>query len=155
MKKIIFGFLLITISISVSGKNLNEIISEFSKAPRADKVSIGSSAWSLIKVGNLGDKDNFTNKINSLLVLDLEDCSQDVKSNFLKQIENIDINHHDLLMKIKDDTDHVLIFSKSKKDKIKEFILVSVNDPAIIRIKGNFRLDDLADVTKKYAKKKN
>lgn len=151
MKKVLLYLLLITVSLSASAKTLDDVLAEFSRAPHAEKVNLGKFVCSILKMSIDGNKDaEILKKVSSLHVLDLEDCSEDTKLQFAKQIDNLDTNGYELLMKVKNDKDHVLIMSKSKKDRIKEFVLISINDPAIIRLKGNFKLSDLADVKKKY-----
>lgn len=155
MKKGLLYLLLFTISLSAWSKTLDDIFSEFSKAPHAKNVHFRKFVCSIMKMSIGSDKSaDILKKVNSLQVLDLEDSSKDTKLQFAKQIDNLDMNGYELLMKVKDDKDNVLIISKSKDDKIKEFIIISVNDPAIVRIKGNFKPSDLADVKAKYGNKK-
>lgn len=155
MKKRLLYLLLITVSLSASAKTLDDVMAEFSKAPHAEKVNLGKFACSILKISIGSNKDaDILKKINSLYVLDLENCSAETKLEFAKQIDNLGMNGYELLMKVKDDQDHVLIMSKSKKDTITEFIIISINDPAIIRLKGNFNPSDLADINKKYGSKK-
>lgn len=149
MKKAIIYLFSFILSFSASGKTLEDIISEFSKAPRAENVNLRKFLFSSLTIANWGSK-NFNKKINSMSVLDLESCSRDTKLQFAEQIENLEIEGYEVLMKVKDDDDNVLIMSKSKKGKVKELVIITVNDPTIIRLKGNFTLSDLADVKNEY-----
>lgn len=154
MKKALIYLILSAISISASSKTVDDILAEFSKAPHAESVNLGKFVWSLMKIANVGDGDSeISKKISSISILDLDDCSKETKLQFANQIEDLEMNGYQLLMRVKDDSDNVLIMSKSKKDKIKEFIIITVNDPAIIRLKGDFKLNDLADVANKYGEK--
>lgn len=156
MKKVITYLFLFAISFSVSSKTLNDIFAEFSKAPHAETVNLGKFVCSFMKMANVGgNHSGLSKKISSISILDLDDCSEDTKLQFAKQIENLEMKGYELLMNVKDESDNVLIMSKSKKEKIKEFIIISVSDPAIIRLKGDFKLNDLADVTQKYGEKRN
>ncbi len=155
MKKAVIYLFLFTISLSASSKTLDDILSEFSKAPHAENVNLGKFVFSMMKMLIPNDKDfGFTKKISSMSVLDLESCSTDIKLRFAEQIENLEIDGYEILMKVKDNDDNVLIMSKSKKDRIKEFVIISVNDPAIIKLKGDFDLNDLPGVNEKYGEKK-
>lgn len=155
MKKVLLYLLLITVSFSASGKTLEDIISEFAKAPRAENVNLRKFIFSSLTIANWGNKD-FNKKISSMSVLNLESCSRDIKLQFAEQIENLEIEGYEVLMKVKNDDDNVLIMSKSKKGKVKELVIITINDPTIIRLKGNFTLNDLSDVKKEYgATKRN
>ena len=153
MKKAIIYLFLFTLSLSASSKTLDDILSEFAKAPHAEKMNLRRFLFSSLRVMNWGDKD-INKKVNSMSVLDLESCSTETKLQFADQIENMEMNEYEVLMKVKDDDDSVLIMSKSKKDKIKELVIITINDPTIIRLKGSFTPNDLADVAHTYGEKK-
>lgn len=155
MKKALLYLLLFTITLTASSKTLDDIFNEFSKVPRAENIHFRKFIWSLIKTSTLGNtNNNFIKKISSMRILDLESCSSETKTEFSKQIESLDMEGYELLLKVKNNDDNVLILSKNKKNKINEFIIVSVNDPAIVKLKGNFTLKDLADVDLTYGTKK-
>lgn len=139
------------ITVSMSSKSLDEIMTKYAKAPNADNVNIGKFGWNFIKLSSTGNKDlAIVKKINSLHVLDIEDCTPEIKQEFQNDFRNCSIDGYEVLMKVKDDEDDVLILSKSKKDTIKEFVIVSINDGAIVKIKGNFKASDLTDIQKQY-----
>lgn len=153
MKKAIIYLFLFMLSLSASSKTLDDIFSEFSKAPHAENINLRKFLFSALKIANWDGK-NFNKKVSSMSVLDLESCSPDIKLQFVEQIENLEMDGYEVLMKVKDDDDNVLIMSKSKKDKIKELVIITVNDQAIIRLKGDFTPNDLSDITQQYGEKK-
>lgn len=154
MKKAVIYLFLFTLSFSASSKTLDDILSEFSKAPHAEKVNFRKFLFSSLKIANWDGK-GINKKVSSMSILDLESCSTDIKFQFAQQIENMEMDGYELLMKMKDDHDNVLIISKSEKEKVKEMIIITVNDPAIIKLKGDFTPDDLADVAHTYGGKIN
>ena len=154
MKKAAIYLFLFTLSLSVSGKTLDDIFFEFSKAPHAEKINLGRFLFSSLKIVNWDGKD-LNKKVNSMSVLDMESCSAATKLQFVQQIENMEMDGYDVLMKVKDDDDNILIMSKSKKEKVTELVIITIDDPAIIRLKGNFTSDNLADAMHIYGDKKN
>jgi len=151
MKRIFLILFVSVVTITMYGQDIDKIFSSFSKVAKADNVHIGKFAMSFVKFGAIGNNDaDFVRKINSLQVLDLSDCNMDIKRKFADQISKCNMNGYEMLMRVKDDEDDVLIMAKSKKEKIKEFIIIEKGDPAIIRMKGNFSMSDLSDIAKKY-----
>ena len=84
--------------------------------------------------------------ISSIRVLDLSDCSQQVQERFAAKMEQLKLEGYEPLLVVKDDGSSVKMWGKMKGEKIKE-LLIGVsgddNEPALIRIKGNLRMDDL------------
>ena len=84
--------------------------------------------------------------ISSIWVLDLSDCSQQVQERFAAKMEQLKLEGYEPLLVVKDDGSSVKMWGKMKGEKINE-LLIGVsgddNEPALIRIKGNLRMDDL------------
>ena len=84
--------------------------------------------------------------ISSIRVLDLSDCSQQVQERFAAKMEQLKLEGYEPLLVVKDDGSSVKMWGKMKGEKINE-LLIGVsgddNEPALIRIKGNLRMDDL------------
>ncbi len=154
MKKIIYIFTFILISLSLSAQGVDRLMSDYSKLPHVENVNLRKFLFSIIKSVIPKDKEssNILNKISSIQVIDLSDCSPPDKKRFAESVENLKETKYELLMKVKDEEDNVLIYSKSKKNKIREFVIICCEDkePAIIKLKGKFSLDDLPDVKKEY-----
>lgn len=145
MKKVIICLLVAVFVIQVQGQTMNGLIGGFSKADNIEKVTIGKFGWNFIKLATIGRKEmSLVKKISSVQVIDLSECNQDVKDKFADEVEKLNDNNYELLMKVKDDEDDVLILSKTEKSKIREFIIISKKDPAVIRLKGKFDLNDIA-----------
>lgn len=158
MKKIIYIFTFILISLSVSAQGVDRLITDYSKLPHVENVNIRKFLFSILKSVIPKDKEssNILNKISSIHVIDLSNCSPPDKARFADSVENLKENKYELLMKVKDKDDKVLIYSKSKKNKIREFVIIcSENkEPTIVQLKGKFSLDDLPGVKKEYGGKK-
>lgn len=151
MKKTSVFLLIFAISVTSYSRDIDKIFSVFSKEAEADNVRLGKFAMAFIKPATLGKENSeFMKRISSLQILDLTDCSRDVKRRFEEQVKDIEKEGYDVLMRIKNNDDDILIMSKSKKDKIKELVIIEKSDPSIIRMKGNFRISDLSDITMKY-----
>ena len=147
MKKFLFVLLLFA-QTQLFADNINSIFNDFKDCRKAEYVSISPFLMRLGKMF-MSDKDKgIEDKIKSMKVLDLEDCSRSVKEKFNKSIVNLDKNEYETLMSAKDENDNVQILIKEKKDIIKELIIVcgGEEDCALILIKGDFKHEDIKEL---------
>ncbi len=149
MKKLIICLLAVAISGQIQCQTLDKIISDFSKVENVENVNIGKFGCSFLKMASIGNKDlGIVNKISAIHVIDLSGCTREIKNKFANEIDGLNYGKYELLLKAKDeDGNEVLIISKAEKDKIRELVIIDKEDPTIVRLKGNFDLDDLTDCT--------
>lgn len=105
--------------------------------------------WLPIKlIGLFADDEagQIASRINSIRVMDLSDCPTQVQERFAAKMERLKLKGYEPLLVVKDGGSRVRMWGKMKGEKIKE-LLIGVsgddNEPALIRIKGNLRMDDL------------
>lgn len=105
--------------------------------------------WLPIKlIGLFADDEagQIASRINSIRVMDLSDCPTQVQERFAAKMERLKLKGYAPLLVVKDGGSRVRMWGKMKGEKIKE-LLIGVsgddNEPALIRIKGNLRMDDL------------
>lgn len=123
---------------------LDKVIADFSRKENVEKINIGKIGWNFLKFASVGKKDlSIMKKINSLHLIDLSSCSEETKSLFTERIDKLKDDSYELLLKVKDDEDDIVILSKTKKNKIRELIIIDKNEPMILRLKGKFDLNDL------------
>lgn len=148
MKKIIICLIITAFSIQLQAQSFEKMLQDFSKAENVESVKIGKVGWNFLKMASIGKKDMaILRKISSVHVMDMSECRQEIKSRFAREVENLNDNEYELLLSTKDDEDEVLVLSKIKKDKIRELIIIDKNDPAIVRLKGKFDMNDLASAS--------
>ncbi|MDU1905555.1 MAG: DUF4252 domain-containing protein [Dysgonomonas sp.] len=153
MKRIFLYIVISFITVHAMSQSFDNIVSEFSKAENVDKVNISRFGWNYIKAAFIGNKDaSIIRKISSLQILDLEDCSSDTKARFVDRIDNLKDKKYELLMMVKDESSEVLIMSKSRKNKIRELIIIDKKEPTLVWLKGKFSLSDLSSDISQIAK---
>lgn len=156
MKKFLL-LLLFSVQFAWAG-NINSVINEFKDEKRAEYVSI---PWILMKIGHLfmdeKDKNDIAARVNSIRVLDLEECSTKVKERFARRILSMNKSGYETLMKVKDEEDNVQILFKAKDDVIKELVIVcgGNEDCALIQIKGNIRQEDIDELVRQETEGRN
>ena len=146
MKKIIVAMVLMLGFQMSQAQTVDGIIREFRSEEDAVCVKV---PWLPVKlVGLFADDEagRVIRHISSIRVLDLSDCSQQVQERFAAKMEQLKLEGYEPLLVVKDDGSSVKMWGKMKGEKIKE-LLIGVsgddNEPALIRIKGNLRMDDL------------
>lgn len=157
MKKYFFIAMLFSAQM-LCAVNVNSIINEFKDADRAEYVSV---PWILMKMGHMfmdeEDKDDISARINSVRVLDLEECSERVKARFTKRVASLNGHGYETMVRAKDQDGSVQILVKEKKDIIKELLIVcgGKDDCALILLKGNIRHEDIDKLVQQETDKRN
>lgn len=157
MKKYFFIIMLFSVQMLWAG-NVNSIINEFKDARKAEYVSV---PWILMKIGHMfmdkEDKDDIAARVNSVRVLDLEECSARVKARFTKRIASLNGHGYETLVRAKDQDGSVQILVKEKKNIIKELLIVcgGKEDCALIQLKGNIRQEDIDKLVEQETEKRN
>lgn len=122
-------------------QNVRWLFEKYHDAPDSDCVKVGSLLISLGKM--FSDKDDPDTKVldmvSEIVVLDLEESPENIRGSFRKDCSRLleDTNGYQLLMQARDDGEELSIYVSTDKDgNIRELIMVSDEDPALIYIKG-------------------
>ena len=83
--------------------------------------------------------------INSIRVLDLSDCSQQVQERFATKLQQLEMKGYEPLLTVKDDGSHVNMWGQMDDERISELVIgvTGDGDATLCCIKGNLSLDDL------------
>ena len=142
---------IITVMILVLGFQLGQaqtvsaLFEEFRGEENATCVKV---PWLPIRLfGLLADDDagQVTKRISSIRVLELSDCSSEVKERMASKLQTLNMQDYEPLLVVKEDGSHVRMWGKMKKGAIKE-LLIGINDDSdaiLCHIKGNLRMEDL------------
>ncbi|MDE5572743.1 MAG: DUF4252 domain-containing protein [Muribaculaceae bacterium] len=155
MKRI--AIILIAAIISLSGTmfanaiTVDDCFKEFSSARNAEQVNINSFLMWIAKkcAGNDADAQALK-KIDSVRVLDLESCSDDVKSNFTKKMSNVTLDGLDDIVNVSENGNKVRILAQIKNEKIRKLLVMCYGsgDCCLVEINGKFDMSDLDGVVK-------
>ena len=122
MRKLIGTIALMLFMQTVWAGNVNDVFNEFKKTEHADYVSVSPF---LMKLGKLlvkhEDKEAYDiiRHINSVQVLDLEDCSTAVKQRFARSIALLDHDGYETMMRVNDEGEKVNIPFHVAEDPLK------------------------------------
>ena len=157
MKKIIFiAFVAVIISqgcfgkeysgqSETSGKNtVEQIFNTFSKEKKTTHVSIGGFTMSLARLFT------DTKGVSGVEVYSFDECEQSVKERFNEAIKNVKDGSFETLVSTTEDGERTKILVKIKDDCIIEIVVIAGgDDPALVRIKGKIKPDDVKSVIEK------
>jgi len=92
------------------------------------------------------DKSNPLIKgVNSVKVLDLEECPEKVKERFTKEVAKLNLYGYETWLQAKEDGENVKIIAKMKDDTVRELLVMTTGkgDCALVMIKGKIKKDDI------------
>ena len=108
-----------------------------------------------IKTGVADDYSKYIKHINSIKVLDMEDCSNAVKQQFFKDVTQLKTAGYEELMVAKEADEQTVILAKRSKTGIKELVIVESDDEdaALIQILGNIKNSEIQKILAEEKKK--
>ncbi|MDR0962051.1 MAG: DUF4252 domain-containing protein [Mediterranea sp.] len=148
MKKyLLLLLLLLTVQQGYCQKSytVEQLFSEFSKAPNIETVKLGKFAMGLASIFTK------TMGVKSVEVYSFDSCSRETKKKLTNAVKVLKDSSYDILMRVNDNGQHVRILTKIKDNYISELIVITL-DPsgALIRLKGKIDPSKFEDVTHEY-----
>ena len=129
----------------------------FDKYSEMDNVTSGSISKAMFQMmpnfeTNGLNLMNLKGKIEGLQILTTENNS--IKETMRNDFKNLIGKDHEELMKVKDGKTRATFYVKQKGDLISELIMLADTDKSfnVIRLSGNFTLQDIQEITKEMNK---
>ena len=101
----------------------------------------------------MGDKDdrqalNLVSKINSIRILDLDDCSREVKQRFLTDVQQLGKGGYETLMRVNADGENVKLLLQRDGTDITELLIVNTSDDEaeLIQLKGRIKESEIGRI---------
>ena len=147
MKKFVFTLLLVFVCHLGYAQSINGLFNEFGSEKNADCVKVSSFMMSLGKMFAGHDEDAEI-IIRSAKILDLDECSPDVKQRFSRQFEALSNNGYETLMQMNEDGERIHIQMRMKKEVIRELLIAIIEDDecSLIQVNGKIRKQDIAQL---------
>lgn len=159
MKKVMMMAVLAFMTMTVQAQmSVDRLMRKYKHSPKAEYVHVPKMMMSLAKAIKTGDADDYTKylkHINSIKVLDMEDCSKVVKQQFLKDVTQLKTAGYEELMTAKEADEQTVIMVKRSKTGIKELVIVDSDDDdaALIQILGNIKNSEIQKILAEEKKK--
>jgi hypothetical protein len=94
-----------------------------------------------------------TKGVSSIEVYSFSECSREIRNKFNAAIKNLKDKSYETLVSTSENGERTKVFLKIKDDRIREIVVVTGgNDPALIKIKGKIKPDDVKGVIAKNKK---
>lgn len=159
MKKVMMMAVLAFMAMSVQAQmSVNGLMKKYKNSPKAEYVHVPKVMITLAKAIKTGDADDYTKylkNIDSIKVLDMEDCSKAVKQQFFKDVARLKTVGYEELMTAKEAKEQTVILTKRNKAGIKELVIVDSGDDnaALIQILGNIKNSEIQKIIAEEKKK--
>ena len=147
MKRLIFTMIVICACQMSFAQNTDAIYNEFKDVKGVESVSVSPL---LMKFARLFmDNDDRNNPLfkgtHSVKVLDLEDCTKDIKKQFSQKVSQLEHNGYETWMQVKEDGENVKIIAKMEDQMIRELLVLTTgnDDCALVLIKGKIKQEDI------------
>ena len=147
MKKTIATLALIFAFQGIFAQNIDDIFNRYKDKEGAEFVSIPPF---LITLGRLfmdkDDKDyRFIRGVNTVKTLDMEDCSSEVKENFLKEANKLNLSGYETLMQTREKGESVKLIAKMDEEAIRELIIMITGNGecGLTLIEGKLKKEDI------------
>ena len=159
MKKVMMMAVLAFMTMTVQAQmSVDRLMRKYKYSPKAEYVHVPKLMMSLAKTIMTADSDDYTKyikHINSIKVLDMEDCSKAVKQQFFKDVTQLKTAGYEELMMAKEADEQTVIMVKRSKTGIKELVIIDSDDDdaALIQILGNIKNSEIQKIIAEEKKK--
>ncbi len=127
-------------------QTVNGLFNRYEDEPGAECKNLGPLLMGLVKTfaADKSEEGRVIKSIKSIKVLDLEECAPKVRQEFAQKTRNLKPWGMELLVQMKDEDDNVSIWGKMRRNTVRQLLIVT--DDKMVRIKGKFDLDKIANM---------
>ena len=155
MMMVVLAFMTMTVQAQMS---VDRLMRKYKHSPKAEYVHVPKMMMTLAKAIKTGDADDYTKylkHIDSIKVLDMEDCSKAVKQQFFKDVTQLKTAGYEELMTAKEAEEQTVIMVKRSKTGINELVIIDSDDDdaALIQILGNIKNSEIQKIIAEEKKK--
>ena len=148
MKKIIATLALIIACQATFAQNIDTLFSQFKDKEGADYMNIPTLMLKFMRTFTKSNNDKsyrFIKGIKSVKVLDMEDCTQEVKAEFLQEVQKLNLNGYETLLQTKEDGEEVQLIAKMDEENINDLIILITgkDECGLTLIKGKIKKEDI------------
>ena len=156
MKKYLVAIALMIACQTTFAQSTKDIFEEFGKEWNAESVSISPFLMNIGRLFMDSDTPEIAKSINSMKVLDLEDCSNKVKARFNEKVNNLQLKGYETMIQAIEDGEKVRILTRIENNTVRELLIVCTgnDDCALIQLNGKIKKEDIAELVNEETKKR-
>ena len=160
MKKIIATLALIIACQATFAQNIDTLFSQFKDKEGADYMNIPTLMLKFMRTFTKSNNDKsyrFIKGVKSVKVLDMEDCTQEVKAEFLQEAKKLKLSGYETLLQTKEDGEEVQLIAKMDEENINDLIILITgkDDCGLTLMKGKIKKEDIAQLVNEQTSKKD
>ncbi len=154
MKKLILSLMIMVACASAQAQTPGNLFRQFKGAKNAEYVHLGKLALALMRPFIKDDEDEDARTalrcIRSMKVLDLDDCTAEVKHSFAQKAKNLKTSGYEVLVRSNEKDESALILFRQKKNVIRELLILSADDDScsLLQFKGRIKPGDVEKLMK-------
>ena len=154
MKKLVILCVMVLACQVGAAQGVSDLFSKYAHVHNAESVNVSSLLIKFAKLFADSEDARVLKGINSVKILDLDDCSTEVKSQFTADVDRLETNGYEALMEADKNEAKTRFLLKMKDDVVSEFLIVSggSDDCALVQIKGKMTLQDIVDLAENSKK---
>lgn len=163
MKKIMILMMLMVAAVAnLSAKTVKQLVNEYKHQAKAESMYVSPFLMKVAKM--VADKDDMDEasrlalkKVKSVRILTLDDCSKEVKAQFVKEVEELNDEEYQPMMLANSDGEQVKIMAVVNNDVISELVIFAADkdDCSIIQMTGKLTQDDIQFIVDEQTTKKS
>lgn len=128
--------------------SVEQLFSDFSTKKNTTKVKIGGFGMTLARLFT------DTKGVSGIEVFSFDECEHEVREQFNAAIKSLKDSNYDTLLSTSENGEQTKVLLKIKDNYIQEIVVIAGgNDPALIKIKGKIKPEDIEDVVDNNKKK--
>ena len=148
MKKIIATLALIIACQATFAQNIDTLFSQFKDKEGADYMNIPTLMLKFMRTFTKSNNDksyHFIKGIKSVKVLDMENCTQEVKAEFLQEAKKLKLSGYETLLQTKEDGEEVQLIAKMDEENINDLIILITgkDECGLTLMKGKIKKEDI------------
>ena len=148
MKKIIATLALIIACQGIFAQNIDTLFSQFKDKEGADYMNIPTLMLKFMRTFTQSNNDKsyrFIKGVKSVKVLDMEDCTQEVKAEFLQEAKKLKLSGYETLLQTKEDGEEVQLIAKMDEENINDLIILITgkDECGLTLMKGKIKKEDI------------
>ena len=133
-----------------SSQSVSDLYSAFSRADKVEKVNLNFFVMTLLRPMMLSAELNGI-RVKSLQVMDLSECSRDVKKSFSNMVFDLEDEIYETLVQVNDGDETVKVLAKNDGVSIRELVVLTTGDDATyVRLRGKFTIEDAHKIAIKH-----
>ncbi|MBP1539643.1 MAG: DUF4252 domain-containing protein [Prevotella sp.] len=156
MKRILAAIVAVLLCAGCFAQSAVGIMNKYKGKKGAECVNVGSMMMGVVKLFASHDDEarNMLKPFRSIHMINLDDCDAVVKREFAADAKRLKTKGYGELMRVNDNGERIVVYTRQEGDRIKECLVVSTGDDSfLVQIKGNATMEDVDRWIKKNAKK--